>query len=85
MTSEDTNQTAFSIDKRRVYRSVYKAGQIPMVVRPAWIGRRSSSSKPGLGGKPLQDLEQDEARENYFPPPVLAVSISQKEMEASGF
>jgi len=30
-----------------------------MGVRPAWIGRRSSS-RSRLGGKPLQDLEQDE-------------------------
>ena len=43
----------------------------------AWMGRRSSSSKPNLGGN-LYRIWNRMSSGSYFPPPVLAVSIPKK-------
>src|SRR5207237_6731266 len=55
----------------------------PMGVRPAWIGRRSSSSKP-TWGKPLQDREQDELG-NLLSPAGARRLHSQKERRPADF
>jgi len=81
MTSEDTTDKPFSIDKRRVYEA-YKAV-------------KSNGGAAGVDRQTIEQFEAD-LRGNlyriwnrmssgtYFPPPVLAVSIPKK-VGARGF
>src|SRR3984893_11058325 len=82
MTSEDTTNKPFSIDKRRVYEA-YKA--VKSNGGAAGVDRQTIEQfEADLGGKPLQDLEQDELG-NLLPTAGARRLHSQKEWRPADF
>jgi RNA-directed DNA polymerase len=75
MTSQDTTNKPFSIDKRRVYEA-YKA--VKSNGGAAGVDRQTIEQfEADLGGN-LYKIWNRMSSGTYFPPPVLAVSIPKK-------
>jgi RNA-directed DNA polymerase len=75
MTSEDTTNKPFSIDKRRVYEA-YKA--VKSNGGAAGVDRQTIEQfEADLGGN-LYKIWNRMSSGTYFPPPVLAVPIPKK-------
>src|SRR5436189_3461008 len=75
MTSEDTTNKPFKIDKRRVYEA-YKA--VKSNGGAAGVDRQTIEQfEADLGGN-LYKIWNRMSSGTYFPPPVLAVSIPKK-------
>ena len=82
MTSEDTTNKPFSIDKRRVYEA-YKA--VKSNGGGAGVDRQTIEQfDADLGGN-LYKIWNRMSSGTYYPPPVLAVSIPKKEWRPADF